>query len=1018
MTDSHDFFAEPILNSPYEEPTLHHELDKNGQPTNAPPVRGRRRSSLYSPVPKAKRSKEGDDQLSLLKEEFPGLDPHGIINEIRQHVKTWREITNPADWGVTPTTRRLLQYWRDPLNFPSIRPFFCQLEAVETVIWLMEVARKNQRQYSHLWSHIEQGNKIANPELLRIALKMATGAGKTTVMAMIIAWQTLNAVRQQNSKIFTKGFLIIAPGITIKDRLRVLQPGGPDSYYAERNLVPSEMLTDLQRAKVVITNYHAFQQREKISLSKGTRAALAGRKEEYPDTKESEGEMLRRALGDLMGLKNILVINDEAHHCYQESPGSTEKKSREEKDENAAARLWINGIKAVQRHLGLLGTDPGKKRTKNAVAGVIDLSATPFFLRGSGFPEAALFPWVVSDFSLMDAIECGIVKLPRVPILDNMPQSDGKPIYRNLWDHVGKKLPKKGRAKGGASGRPEDLPSVLQTALKSLYSHYEKTDKEWQASGIQVPPVFIVVCNNTSTSQLVHDWIAGYETSETDDKPADFKPANLPMFSNFDEYGQRLARPNTFLIDSAQFDNPDALNPSFAKEMAPEIELFKRQYPNQKIDDELILREVMNTIGQKGKLGGNIRCVVSVSMLTEGWDANTVTHIMGLRAFGTMLLSEQVVGRGLRRVNYELNEKGHFDVEYADIMGIPFDFIAEPRPAPPAAPKPTTRVAAVKERAHLEIRFPRVAGYRTELPDQRIEADFIPESRLRITPELVGPCRTLMAGVVGEQATMSPEDAFDKLKRPSTLTMHITKRLLSTRYRDEETASLPMNLFVPLQRIVRRWLDEGYLECTGHTVPGMLAYEELADMAAERIFLACQRANSRLADEQGGQPSVKIIPDAFNPEGSTSHVQFITTKPTFATDPNKCHVSHVVEDSNWEAELARIVEAHPKVISYVKNQGLGLEVPYRKGSSTHRYLPDFVVRLDIGSDEPLNLVIEVKGYKDQDAEMKQQAMEELWIRGVNASGKHGRWAFKELRDVWEMETTFNAIVEEFTKEPA
>lgn len=1016
MSVEHDFFAEPILNSPYEEPKLHHKLDENGQPTNAAPANGRRRSSLYSPVPKPKRSRDSSEQLNLLQEEFAGLDPHGIINQIRGHVKTWRELPNPSDWSVTPTTRRLLQYWRDPANFPSIRPFFCQLEAVETVIWLTEVARKNPRLYANIWTHVERGNEIANPELLRIALKMATGAGKTTVMAMLIAWQTLNAVRTTNSKMFTKGFLVIAPGITIKDRLRVLQPGGPESYYAERNLVPSDMLTDLQRAKVVITNYHAFQLRETTSLSKGTRAALAGRNEEYPDTKETEGEMLRRALGDLMGIKNILVINDEAHHCYQENPASQEKRSKEEKEEIAAARLWINGIKAVRRHLGLLGADAGKQRTKNAVAGVIDLSATPFFLRGSGFPEAALFPWTVSDFSLMDAIECGIVKLPRVPILDNMPKSDGKPIYRNLWDHVGKKLPKKGRSKSGTPGRPEDLPSVLQTALKSLYSHYEETGAKWRASGIQVPPVFIVVCNNTSTSQLVHDWIAGYETEETDDQPSEFRPANLKMFTNFDEHGQRLARPNTFLIDSAQFDNPDALSPSFAKEMAPEIELFKRQYPNQKVDDELILREVMNTIGQKGRLGENIRCVVSVSMLTEGWDANTVTHILGLRAFGTMLLSEQVVGRGLRRVNYELNEKGLFDVEYADIMGIPFDFIAEPRPAPPSAPKPTTRVAAVKERQRLEIRFPRVAGYRTELPDKRIEADFTIDSNLRITPQLVGPCKTLMSGVVGEKTTMSPEDAFEKLKRPSTLTMHITKRLLSTRYRDPESASLPMNLFVPLQRVVRRWLDEGYLDCVEGTVPGMLAYQELADMAADKIFLACQRANDRMAGQEQ-KPTVKIIPDAFNPEGSTRHVQFITTKSVTATDPNKSHVSHVVEDSTWEAEFARVAEANPKVLSYVKNQGLGLEVPYRKGSATHRYLPDFIIRLDRGAKDPINLIIEVKGYKDQDAVIKEDTIKTLWIPGVNGDGKYGEWAFAELRDVWGMESAFNKLVEQLTAEP-
>ena len=991
MADSHDFFKEPILNSPYDEPSRHHQLDENGQPTNLPAVNGRRRSSLYSPVPKAKRSKKQTTQDDFFEAELEKYNPHSIINEIRGHVKAWREIPNSRDWGVTPTTERLLQYWRDGNNFETIRPFFCQREAVETLIWLTEVARKKKR-YTNIWKHIEGGNAEANPELLRLALKMATGAGKTTVMAMLIAWQTLNAVRSPTSKLYTKGFLIIAPGITIKDRLRVLQPGGADSYYTDRELIPADMIADLGKAKVVITNYHAFQKREKVKLSKGTRSALSGWREDEIKTTETEGEMLRRALGDLMGTKNILVINDEAHHCYRENPASQEKKTAEGKENSETARLWINGIEAVKRHMGLNG--------------VYDLSATPFFLSGSGYREGTLFPWTVSDFSLMDAIECGIVKLPRVPILDNMPTVDGKPVYRNLWDHIGKKMPKKGRSKGGVTSNAE-LPLPLQTALNSLYAHYEKTDAEWRNNGHQVPPVFIVVCNNTSTSQLVHDWIAGYETPETETEPAKFVPGNLKMFSNFDEHKQRLGKPNTFLIDSAQLESGDAMNAAFKKAMAPEIELFQRHYPNTKIDDEKLLREVMNTVGEKGRMGESIRCVVSVSMLTEGWDANTVTHILGVRAFGTQLLCEQVVGRGLRRKSYELNEKGLFDVEYADIMGIPFDFTAQPTVAPPSAPKPTTRVGAVKERANLEIRFPRVDGYRTELPDKKLGVEFVEDSKLVLTPELVGPCKTIMSGIVGEQTTMEPGDAFTKLARPSSLSYHITKRLLNTRFRDEEKGP-NINLFNPVKRIVRQWLDGGYLVCQGNTVPGMLAYQELADMAAEKIFLAYNRW-AEAQDDSEGTRRVKAIIDPYNPEGSTRNIGFITSKPVFATDPNKCHVSHVVEDSTWEAEMARVAEAHPKVLSYVKNQGMGFEVPYRKGSSVHRYVPDFIVKLDAGG-EPVNLVIEIKGYRDGDAVMKADTMKSLWVPGVNNSERFGRWAFAEFTKVFEIEEAFGEMV--------
>jgi len=995
-----DFFAQPILNSPYEEPSRHHHLDENGQPANAPALIGRRRSDLYSPVPKAKRSKKSKSQDDMF--EQSGLEkynPHNIINEIRAHVKSWRELPNPVDWNVTPTTQKLLQYWRDKNNFETIRPFFCQREAVETLIWLTEVARK-QRRYANIWNHIKGGNEEANPELLRISLKMATGAGKTTVMAMIIIWQTLNSVRSPGSKLFTKGFLLIAPGITIKDRLRVLMPSGPDSYYSQRDLCPKDMLPDLGKAKVVVTNYHSFQRREKTKLSKGTRSALSGWREEEIKTKETEGEMIRRSLGDLMGTKNILVINDEAHHCYRENPASADKKTKEGKENNAAARLWINGIEAVKRTMGILG--------------VYDLSATPFFLSGSGYPEGTLFPWTVSDFSLMDAIECGIVKLPRVPILDDLPQSE-TPVYRNLWDHIGKQMPKKGRSAGGTSGSPEELPLKLQTALQSLYSHYVQTDAVWKANGHLIPPVFIVVCNNTTTSQLVHDWIAGYEIPETDDRAATWKPAQLGMFSNFDEHGQRLSRPNTFLIDSAQIESGGGMTSAFKKEMKAEIDLFQRQYPNTKITDEQLLREVMNTIGDKGRMGESIRCVVSVSMLTEGWDANTVTHILGVRAFGTQLLCEQVVGRGLRRLSYEthadqtdLHGNPMFEVEYADIMGIPFDFTAKPTISTPSAPKPTTRVAAVKERQALEIRFPRVEGYRTELPEKRFGANFNDDSKMVLTPERVGPCTTILSGIVGAQTSMSPaEEAFGKLARPSTIAYHVTKRLLNTRFSEDDGINL--SLFPKVKQIVRRWLDEDYLECQGNTFPAMLAYQELADDAAAKIFNAYNRwAEAR--GEETGQKKIKVIIDPFNPLGSTRHVGFQTSKRVFATDPAKSHVSHVVEDSTWEAEMARVCEAHPAVLSYAKNQGLGLEVPYHRGSSVHRYLPDFIIQIARDGKDPLNLIVEIKGYRGEDAVMKADTIKSLWIPGVNNAERFGEWAFAELTSVFEIEKEFGELV--------
>ena len=544
------FFEKPILNSPYEYPAQYWELDADGQPTNQIIAR-RRRAEFITPIPKPKkrRSARGvqkelvlysDDGVSTETQQY---DPTPIINLIREKVALWRQLPNSSDWRVTPETARLLQHWRS-YPFQSIRPFFCQVEAVETAIWLAEVAPQLGKAEREILDYLDSANGEANPELLRVALKLATGAGKTTVMAMLIAWQTVNAVRHPQSKKFTRGFLIVTPGITIRDRLRVLQPNDPESYYVSRELIPTDMVGDISRAKIVITNYHSFKLRERLEISKVGRLLLQGRGENL-QTLETEGQMLQRVMPELMGMKNVMVLNDEAHHCYREKPQNDELDDLkgDDKDEakknNEAARLWISGLELVKRKLG--------------VDRVYDLSATPFFLRGSGYAEGTLFPWTVCDFSLMDAIECGIVKLPRVPVADNVPGGE-MPKLRNLWDHIGRKMPKKGRGAAGQTLDPLSLPAELQTALHALYGHYEKTYVLWQEAGISVPPVFIVVCNNTSTSKLVHDFIAGFDRVQADGTVVPTE-GRLALFRNYDEHGTRLARPRTLLIDSEQLES-------------------------------------------------------------------------------------------------------------------------------------------------------------------------------------------------------------------------------------------------------------------------------------------------------------------------------------------------------------------------------------------------------------------------------------------------------------------------------
>ncbi|GHT00226.1 restriction endonuclease [Synergistales bacterium] len=1002
------FFDQPILNSPYEQPAKHWELDElTKQPTQRI-VHKRRPVAYYSPIPRSRKQNDKAEQIRLDLIDAKGLSTAAqeynvaIINQVRDAVDAWRQIPDPSKWHVTPETARLLQHWRYH-DFSSIRPFFCQVEAAETAIWLTEVAPEVKEGKLFI-EHLKKVNNDANPDLTRLALKLATGAGKTTVMAMLIAWQVVNAVRHPQSHRFTKGFLIVTPGITIKDRLRVLYPNDPDSYYAERELVPADILEDVKRAKIVITNYHAFKLRERVDISKGGRGLLKGRhSEDELNTTETEGQMLQRVMPDLMGIKNIFVINDEAHHCYREKQSikddeQVEKLTADDKDEaeknNEAARLWISGIETVSRKLG--------------VARVLDLSATPFFLHGSGYVEGTLFPWTMSDFSLMDAIECGIVKLPRVPVADNLPGRDEMPKFRNLWDNIRADLPKKGRGKTKKSLDPLSLPTLLQSALQALYGHYEKTFDLWEKAETDAPPCFIIVCNNTSTSKLVYDYISGFRRDgET------FENGRLKLFQNFDEYGNLRDKPRTLLIDSEQLESGEKLDENFRKAMSDEIERFRRERversgdatSSESMTDHDLLREVMNTVGKSGQLGASIRCVVSVSMLTEGWDANTVTHVLGVRAFGTQLLCEQVIGRALRRLSYEPNSEGLFDVEYADIFGIPFDFAAEPVIAPPQKPAQTIQVRAVSpERDNLEIRFPHVSGYRTELPEEKITATFTADSVLELTPDLVGPSTTENAGIIGESANMDLRH-MAKDMRPSSIIYELTVHLLNNQFRDEGQVS-KYCLFNKLKSVVREWFDTR-LVCKGGTSPAQLMYLELKDTACERIKAAITRAHI-------DKHSINAILNSYSPEGSTKYVRFNTSKTLrWETDSRKCHINWVILDSDWEGEFCRVVESHPKVYSYVKNHSLGFEVPYQLGGAARMYRPDFIVLIDDmhGPDDLLRLVVEIKGYRGEDAKMKKETMDTYWIPGVNALGTFGRWAFAEFTDVFEIEKEFCKLVD-------
>lgn len=995
---------DPILNSPFTAPGRHWALDSDGAFTSII-ERGRRRSEYLVPIPQTKRTRQGSLDFAV------ETTPNTLVNEIRGHLEHWRTLP-VGQSGVTHETARLLEHWRSGETKPPL--FFCQIEAVETVVWLEEVAAR-QPQYRRLIDQLKAENEGANPGLFRIAAKMATGSGKTTVLAMLIAWHAVNAVRGRRN--FTDAFLVICPGITIRDRLRVLLPSDPENYYEARGLMPDDMLGAVRSARVVITNYHAFKLRETVSLPKLDRAVLRGRGAE-PQTTETEGQMLARGCPELLGRKSVVVLNDEAHHCYEHKPGegeetAVEAESREEvKNNKEAARLWINGIRAL-----------GGKVRLNAI---YDVSATPFFLRGSGYPEGLLFPWVVSDFALIDAIECGIVKVPRVPVSDNS-LGHPMPVWRNVWREIREEMPKEGRRtkrQKGETSDPEKLPLKLLGALHGLYDHYEEVFGRWrEAFGkaeLAIPPVFIVVCQNTSHSKLLYDYIAGYTRTErtaAGEERDVLVPGRLPLFSNYDADGRRLARPMTLLIDSTELDSGEALSSEFRSFARPEIDAFKTalaqrsgQSAAEKISDEDLLREVMNSVGKPGRLGEQVRCVVSVSMLTEGWDANTVTHILGVRAFGTELLCEQVVGRGLRRVSYDPDDDGMLrPAEYANIFGIPFSFaqhkegVVTYRP-----PKPTRRVCALPERDALEIRFPRVAGYRVKLPSDRLRWVWDEDSRFRLSPDQT-PTRAEVQDILGSGEIITLDNYMDQ--RAATVAFHVAGHALRSRFRDE-AGNLKPFLFPQLLRITREWL-ETRLSCTGGTKPGLFLWKGLADEASLRIYNACVRGGlERSVDEEpGGAPgrgTLLPVIDSYNPAGSSRFVDMQTSKDLlWNTAADRCHVNLVVCDSDWEAGFCETLEnaLGDMVLGYVKNHGLGFEVPYAVAGGERRYRPDFILKIEDGRgpDDPLFLVVEIKGYRRIDAQNKREAMDTHWVPAVNNHGGFGSWGFLEINDPYRAE---------------
>ena len=1001
----------PVLNGPYDPPQRHFEIGSKG-PTGV--IReGRRPSESFIPVapirkrrgrpqPGAATAEAVPEQLTLaLLEER--RQENTLINELRQDVANWRESGYP---GVTATSAKLLRHWADPHR--ENRILFAQREAAETAIFLSEVAGRTGR-FRDRRKVIRDFNDEHNEGIPRIALKMATGSGKTVVMAMLIAWQTLNKVASPSNPRYAKRFLVITPGITIRDRLRVLQPNDPQNYYRLRGLVPPGLEGLLGKAQILITNYHAFllkDAKEIKGVARTTRQILLAGKKDDP-FKETEAAMVSRVLRGFGGGKQsgeIVVFNDEAHHCYMDKPITAEATAAgieagdaEDTKRNEDARVWFKGIRAIQEQVG--------------VKAVYDLSATPFYLGGSGYKEGYIFPWTVSDFSLMDAIESGIVKAPRIPVDDDT--TVDTVTFRSLWELVGKDLPKRARAQTNVTRWV--MPAELESALHSLYRSYEKAYEHWHqalAPLDEPPPVFIVVCPNTAVSKLVHDWIAGTDITR-DDGSSIHSPGHLPLFVNTDpESATSHPKPRTILVDSAQLESGETMKDDFKQAAAAEIAAFKQEYrlrnPGADADtltDEDLLREVMNTVGKRGMLGADVRCVVSVAMLTEGWDANTVTHILGIRAFKSQLLCEQVVGRGLRRRSYAVNDEGRFEAEYANVYGVPFMFIGGTPPKDTPPPVPAVEVISVPGREAQRITFPKLDGYRLEVPDEEL---WLPDE---VQPFVIGPGTvpswTQSAPIVG-----TPELIEDEIAqiRPRAVAFQLAKRLVNHHFAlgetivDGEVKAEPRPwLFPRLVDLCTTWIDRAVRVEEGWHLGHLAKYAQWQARACDAVYAAITRA------EGNRRPSLRPILRRHDPHGSTGSVRFSTRKAVLPTSADRSEISHVVLDgvggNTWEQLLMQECEHHPQVAAYAKNDHLGFSIPYIHEGTSHDYVPDFLLRLKRrdGEDVDRVLIVEVSGgqkskHSPGSVRVKATTARQSWCTAVNNHGGFGRWGYVEITD--------------------
>lgn len=919
-----------IINSPFERPT--HHWRRLGS-TRLELAEGRRPAGyeIFDTRNNTVRSVELD-----------------LVNRIRERVDAWRDADYP---GVTAVTRALLEHWRDPEANRPYAFYFCQLEAIETLIWHVEAP-----------AEFRQGIFIPGDggPFERLCNKMATGSGKTTVMAMIITWQVLNALTYpKRNKDFSRAIFIVAPGLTVKERLQVLQPGHPENYYDAFLLCPNEaMRQKLNQVELLIENWHGLmplKDRDRSVVKKGP---------------ESDEAYVRRVLGKLAAYKDVVVINDEAHHAYRK-PAET-KISKKEAEEFGIdldeATRWIEGLDRIH-----------KMRRINRC---FDLTATPFAPTGKTSTETALFPWVVSDFGLNDAIESGLVKTPRVVIRDNaLPNAKS---YQSKLYHLYRE-PEVSQDLNRRGAEPsEALPELVQHAYTLLGADWRETLRAWQESGHTSPPVMLTVCNRTETAARIEYYFRHGH--------AHWPELKAPA---------RTLRVDSKVLEKAEIGEAAASDKAYEEVLRNIVGAANipetRKEALRAMKKEELLRAIVDNVGKRGTAGQDLQNVISVAMLSEGWDAKNVTHIMGLRAFTSQLLCEQVIGRGLRRVSYDTEPvvcpdgktRQLFKPEFVNVFGVPlsiFQDVGDGGEVPPP-PKPSTQVESLPDRAELEISWPNVLRVDTVLRSE-LNVDWSKVPCLEIDPAEV-IVNAELAPALGGAADMSKAVAIDLEQLPEEFRL---QRLL---FQAAHKAMAALHhgftgsrelLIQQLVRLVERFFNSDRLD-----IPSLFHQEPLRKRIL--IALSIDRIVSHVCAHLQQQNSVRLEP-VFDPEfpiGSTRFMRtWYTTKPCQET--TKSQISHAVFDSTWEEYTTKVLEKRTEVAAYAKNDHLGFHVHYLWRGSKRRFVPDYVIRLANGKQ----LILEIKGEDSEQNQHKRMALD-AWVRAVNARGGFGVWCWDVVK---------------------